>query len=153
MRRCSSYRGFFASDDLYEVKPAPKKGKAAAAEDEDADNDDEGNDEGNDSESADDNTGRGRRKGAGAASDADKLDTAWFVPASRLAEYTEDERVYDLTEAGHRKLRLYPKGSFIYRLAGRDQPEERQLLHPAGAHPVPRQVRPEGTARPGKTAG
>ncbi len=125
-----SYRGFFASDDLYEVKPAPKKGKAAAAEDEDADNDDEGNDEGNDSESADDNTGRGRRKGAGAASDADKLDTAWFVPASRLAEYTEDERVYDLTEAGHRKLRLYPKGSFIYRLAGRDRQKSASYYTP-----------------------
>lgn len=41
-----SYRGFFASDDLYEVQPAPKKGKAAAAEDDDADSDDGGNDDG-----------------------------------------------------------------------------------------------------------
>ncbi|OYD53809.1 N-6 DNA methylase [Thauera propionica] len=124
-----SYRGFFASDDLYEVKPAPKKGKAAA-EDEDTDGDDEGNDEVNDSEAADDSAGRGRRKGGGAASDADKLDTAWFVPASRLNEYTEDERVFDTTDAGHRKLRMYPKGSFIYRLAGRDRQKSASYYTP-----------------------
>ena len=126
-----SYRGFFASDDLYEVKPAPKKGKAAAeAEDEDADSDDEASDEANDSEAADDSPGRGRRKGSGTASDADKLDTAWFVPASRLNEYTEDERVYDFTDAGHRKLRMYPKGSFIYRLAGRDRQKSASYYTP-----------------------
>lgn len=125
-----SYRGFFASDDLYEVKPAPKKGKAAAAEDADDDSDDDCNDEANDSEAADDSAGRGRRKGASAASDADKLDTAWFVPASRLSEYTEDERVYDFNDAGHRKLRIYPKGSFIYRLAGRDRQKSASYYTP-----------------------
>lgn len=124
-----SYRGFFASDDLYEVKPAPKKGKAAA-EDEDADSDDEGNAADDGDDTADDSAGRGRRKGSGAASDADKLDTAWFVPASRLNEYTEDERVYDFTEAGHRKLRMYPKGSFIYRLAGRDRQKSASYYTP-----------------------
>jgi len=126
-----SYRGFFASDDLYEVKPAPKKGKAAADEEGEAnESDDDSNHEGNDNESADDSAGRGRRKGSGAASDADKLDTAWFVPASRLNEYTEDERVYDFTEAGHRKLRMYPKGSFIYRLAGRDRQKSASYYTP-----------------------
>ncbi|MFA7606286.1 MAG: class I SAM-dependent DNA methyltransferase [Rhodocyclaceae bacterium] len=125
-----SYRGFFASDDLYEVKPAPKKGKTATAEDEDTDSDEEGNDNANDSDAADDSAGRGRRKGSGAASDTDKLDTAWFVPASRLSEYTEDERVYDFTDAGHRKLRMYPKGSFIYRLAGRDRQKSASYYTP-----------------------
>ncbi|TXH47155.1 MAG: class I SAM-dependent DNA methyltransferase [Burkholderiaceae bacterium] len=125
-----SYRGFFASDDLYEVKPAPKKGKAAAGENGDTDSDEEGNDESSDSESGDDGAGRGRRTGAGSASDADKLDTAWFVPASRLSEYTEDERVYDYTDAGHRKLRMYPKGSFIYRLAGRDRQKSASYYTP-----------------------
>ncbi|MEN3374098.1 class I SAM-dependent DNA methyltransferase [Dechloromonas sp. ZS-1] len=124
-----SYRGFFASDDLYEVKPAPKKSNAAAGEDEGTDSDDEGNDESSDNES-DDGGGRGRRKGASSASDADKLDTAWFVPASRLSEYTEDERVYDTTESGHRKLRMYPKGSFIYRLAGRDRQKSASYYTP-----------------------
>lgn len=125
-----SYRGFFAADDLYEVKPAPKKGKAAAGEDADPDSDDEGDDESSDNESDDGGAGRGRHKGASSASDADKLDTAWFVPASRLSEYTEDERVYDTTESGHRKLRMYPKGSFIYRLAGRDRQKSASYYTP-----------------------
>lgn len=122
-----SYRGFFASDDLYEVKPAPKKGKATVEDDGDADTEDETNDDADDA--ADDSPARGRRKGAG-ASEADKLDTAWFVPASRLAEYSEDERVVDFTEAGHRKLRMYPKGSFIYRLAGRDRQKSASYYTP-----------------------
>ncbi len=51
----------------------------------------------------------------------DPLETAYFVPQADLSHYGEDERVYDRDEQGHRKLRLYPKGSFIYRLAGRDR--------------------------------
>lgn len=120
-----SYRGFFASDDLYEVKPAPRRGRAAA-EDENADGNDEA---GDDDEVADEGAGHGGRRG-GAAVEADKLDTAWFVPASRLNEYTEDERVYDFTESGHRKLRMYPKGSFIYRLAGRDRQKSASYYTP-----------------------
>lgn len=120
-----SYRGFFASDNLYEVKPAPKKGKAAA-EDEDTGGDDESSDD----ESVEESASGGRRKGSSAASELDKLDTAWFVPATRLSEYTEDERVYDLNESGHRKLRMYPKGSFIYRLAGRDRQKSASYYTP-----------------------
>lgn len=122
-----SYRGFFASDDLYEVKPAPKKGKAAVDDDDDSSDEDTG---GEDDEAADDTSGSARRKGGGSASDADKLDTAWFVPASRLSEYTEDERVYDVNDASHRKLRMHPKGSFIYRLAGRDRQKSASYYTP-----------------------
>lgn len=72
-----AYRGFFAKDDLYEVKKAGE--------------------------------------------DPDEFSPAYFVPAAELDHYIEDERVYDRDEQGRRKLRLYPKGSFIYRLAGRDR--------------------------------
>lgn len=122
-----SYRGFFASDDLYEVKPAPKKGKAAVDDDDDSSDEDSG---GEDDEAADDTSGSTRRKGGGSASGADKLETAWFVPAGRLSEYTEDERVYDVNDAGHRKLRMHPKGSFIYRLAGRDRQKSASYYTP-----------------------
>ncbi|NOY93752.1 MAG: class I SAM-dependent DNA methyltransferase [Deltaproteobacteria bacterium] len=48
----------------------------------------------------------------------DVLKTAYFVPESELSKYDEKtERVYDA--AG--KLKRYPKGTFIYRLAGRDR--------------------------------
>jgi type II restriction/modification system DNA methylase subunit YeeA len=51
-------------------------------------------------------------------------------PASRLSDYKEDERVYDVNDAGHRKLRKHPKGSFIYRLAGRDRQKSASYYTP-----------------------
>lgn len=50
-----------------------------------------------------------------------ELDVGYFIPESEVAQYTEDERVrYD---KGDRKgqLRTYEKGTFIYRLAGRER--------------------------------
>lgn len=121
-----SYRGFFAADDLYEVKPAPKKGRAAATE---GDGDGEA-DEGEGPTNEDDQRGANRRAGGAQNSEADKLENAWFVPATRLPEYEEDERVYDIDENRHRKLRLHPRGSFIYRLAGRDRQKSASYYTP-----------------------
>ena len=72
-----SYRGFFAEEDLYEVKKAGDR--------------------------------------------PDVLASAWFVPARDLHHYEEEEKVYDRDEDGRRKLRCHPKGTFVYRLAGRDR--------------------------------
>ncbi len=58
------------------------------------------------------------------------LDNAWFVPASRIADYKPSELVHDLDEAGHRKLRKYDKGTFIYRLAGRDREKSASYYTP-----------------------
>lgn len=68
-----SYRGFFAEEDLYEVKKRNAK--------------------------------------------HDELDQAYFVTAAELPQYEEDERVYN----NDGTLRKYEKGTFIYRLAGRDR--------------------------------
>ena len=51
----------------------------------------------------------------------DDLKHAWFVTADDLPRYREAERVYDRDEHGRNKLRVHPKGRFIYRLAGRDR--------------------------------
>ena len=72
-----SYRGFFAEEDLYEVKQAGK--------------------------------------------DPDELENAWFVPLSELHKYSQEERVFESNADGLRKLKVHPKGRFIYRLAGRDR--------------------------------
>ena len=72
-----SYRGFFAEEDLYEVKRAGE--------------------------------------------DPDELANAWFVPMSELHKYSEEERVFVRGESSLRKLKVHPKGRFIYRLAGRDR--------------------------------
>jgi hypothetical protein len=125
-----SYRGFFATDDLYEVKPAAKKAKAAASDD-GGDGDGDAEDDA-DNDSADDAASTSGRRGrtGGGDSEADKLENAWFVPAGRLSDYREDERVYDTDDNNHRKLRLYPKGSFIYRLAGRDRQKSASYYTP-----------------------
>ncbi|PKO70217.1 MAG: N-6 DNA methylase [Betaproteobacteria bacterium HGW-Betaproteobacteria-16] len=119
-----SYRGFFAAEDLYEVKPAPKKGRAAAdEEDGDAESDAEDDDTTQDAPAS-------HRSRAEANGGADMLENAWFVPASRLSEYKEEERVYDVNDAGHRVLRKHERGSFIYRLAGRDRQKSASYYTP-----------------------
>lgn len=109
-----SYRGFFASETLYEVQPAPKKSKPVADEEVDEDGDSD------DSETT----------SSAAASTGDLLDSAWFVPESRIGDYTDAERVYDKDDNGHLKLRKYEKGSFIYRLAGRDRQKSASYYTP-----------------------
>lgn len=103
-----AYRGFFALEELYEVQPAAKKtarGDAEEDEDDDADADESG-------------------------ASTDLLDTAWFVPESRISEYKSAELVHDVDENGHQKLRKYPKGTFIYRLAGRDREKSASYYTP-----------------------
>ena len=126
-----SYKGFFAKEDLYEVKKAPKRGGAVANDDDDADTEDLFDDSDNTYNEGADNshaTSTGRR-GAESSGD-DLLDNAWFVPASRLGDYKDDEKVYDTNEAGHQKLRKHDKGSFIYRLAGRDRQKSASYYTP-----------------------
>ena len=81
-----SYRGFFAEEDLYEVK---KAGDAP-----------------------------------------DDLASAWFVPARDLGEYHDEEKVYDRDDQGRKKLRVHPKGTFVYRLAGRDRQKSASYYTP-----------------------
>lgn len=126
-----SYKGFFAKEDLYEVKKAPKRGGAVASDDDEAYTEDLFDESENpDTSDADNNdTTTTCRRGAESSGD-DLLDNAWFVPASRLGDYKDDEKVYDTNEAGHQKLRKHDKGSFIYRLAGRDRQKSASYYTP-----------------------
>ena len=106
-----SYRGFFATEDLYEVMTEPKKKKTDNDEEDEENGDEEG-----DSEPTGGTT--------------DLMDNAWFVPASRIEDYKPFERVYDKDENGNRKLRRHEKGKFIYRLAGRDRKKSASYYTP-----------------------
>jgi hypothetical protein len=103
-----SFRGFFAEEDLYEVQPAPKKGKAAASDDDD-----------------DDDDGDNTSKASGQAHD--ELEVGHFVTAEQLKAYKADEIVPD---PGTGKPKCHPKGSFIYRLAGRDREKSASYYTP-----------------------
>lgn len=106
-----SYRGFFAKEDLYEVQPTPKKKATTADDDEDNDADD------------------GQQAAGEQGGSTDVMDSAWFVPASRIGDYLDSEKVFD-TVNGKRTLRKYPKGQFIYRLAGRDREKSASYYTP-----------------------
>jgi hypothetical protein len=106
-----SYRGFFAADDLYEVMPEPKQTRAAA--DEDAE-DEDGADGG----------------GASYGGTTDLLANGWFVTRERIGEYRNGEKVTYTTDEGRQALRVYPKGRFIYRLAGRDREKSASYYTP-----------------------
>jgi len=83
-----SYRGFFATEDLYEVAA---KGQNI---------------------------------------NPDELETGFFVTQSQLSEFDEDsEWVYDI-EDKKKKLRVHPKGKFIYRMAGRDREKSASYYTP-----------------------
>ena len=106
-----SYRGFFAADDLYEVMPEPKQTRAAADE------------EAEDEDGAD---GGGESYGG----TTDLLANGWFVTRERIGEYRNGEKVTYTTDEGRQALRVYPKGSFIYRLAGRDREKSASYYTP-----------------------
>ncbi|MCF5570238.1 N-6 DNA methylase, partial [Pseudomonas sp. PA-3-11C] len=99
-----SFRGFFAEEDLYEVRPDPKGKKASSGEEgEDNESDSENDDELDTSSVVD------KKKDA----ELDPLQAAYFVPVSSISQYTDAERLFG------GEPRKYPKGTFIYRLAGR----------------------------------
>lgn len=59
-----------------------------------------------------------------------ELDVGYFVPESELDQYTEDERVRYETGEKKGKLRMYEKGTFIYRLAGREREKSASYYTP-----------------------
>ena len=95
-----SYTGFYAKEDLYEVCNAGVKNGSGATEDGEQDADE---------------TSEGEEAGA----KADVFETGYFVTAKDLESYKPAERVTDPENPG--KLLCHKKGTFIYRMAGRDR--------------------------------
>ena len=62
--------------------------------------------------------------------DFDELDVGYFVSESDLAQYTEEERVRYASGNKKGKLRMYAKGTFIYRLAGREREKSASYYTP-----------------------
>lgn len=109
-----SFRGFFAEEDLCEVKPAPKKSTVR----------DDNSDEDNTDEEADDEPTEHTHRRQQSARTGHGLDPSWFVPARDIHLYTKPEKLFD------GELRIYPKGAFIYRLAGREREKSASYYTP-----------------------
>ncbi|MDR2352421.1 MAG: class I SAM-dependent DNA methyltransferase, partial [Deltaproteobacteria bacterium] len=50
-----------------------------------------------------------------------ELDVGYFVTTTELNEYSESERVYITDKTNGKQLKKYEKGSFIYRITGRER--------------------------------
>lgn len=59
-----------------------------------------------------------------------ELDVGYFVSEAELDQYTEDERVRYEHGEKKGKLRMYEKGTFIYRLAGREREKSASYYTP-----------------------
>lgn len=111
-----SFRGFLAEEDLYEVQPKPKKEKKSdTGDDEDSEEDDIEEDV--DPEPVQ------------ASKEPDSLSAAYFVNAKQLEQCTKEETVW-VGEGANARPKKYPKGSFIYRMAGRDRQKSASFYTP-----------------------
>ena len=110
-----SYRGFFATEDLYEVMPAAKAQPASMDEEAEEEEGDEGN------EGSEDDAYGGS---------VDLLSNGWFVTKDKIGDYHNNEKVTFTNAEQRKELRVYPKGSFIYRLAGRDRQKSASYYTP-----------------------
>lgn len=139
-----SFRGFFAEEDLYEVRPDPK-GKKANQDSEES-NDDEANEDNAPThlDDSDQPTASDRDKQKDAQ--INPLDAAYFVPASHIDRYTDAEKLFG------GEPRRYPKGTFIYRLAGRAREKSASYYTPEVLtrclveHALKELIKPETTA-------
>lgn len=63
----------------------------------------------------------------------DELQTAYFIRAEDIEKYRngdEDKLVYETGADGLKRLKVYPKGRFIYRMAGRDREKSASYYTP-----------------------
>lgn len=111
-----SFRGFFAEEELYEVRQDPSRKKEEEREAEETGEVEEGAAEEAEGEAA--ATRRARREAI------DPLAAAWFVPGREIGQYTDGERLFG------GEPRKYGKGTFIYRLAGREREKSASYYTP-----------------------
>lgn len=118
-----SLTGVVAKTDLIELRMQASRASA------DSDDDDGQEVEDGDTEEAagpdDEASGAGEDDPVSRIDKIDLLAPSYFVPRSRAGEFKAEQIVFDGPEA-----RVYPKGSFIYRLAGRDRQKSASYYTP-----------------------
>ncbi|CAB1369115.1 Eco57I restriction-modification methylase domain-containing protein [Denitratisoma oestradiolicum] len=117
-----SFRGFFAEEELYEVRPDPNRKKEDAGEEGDSgEADDDRPDTDGDDLFGDSEPVRAEKP---KKEDFDPLAPAWFVPARDIGQFKPVETLFG------GEARKYAKGTFIYRLAGREREKSASYYTP-----------------------
>ncbi|MEO3480687.1 N-6 DNA methylase [Phaeobacter sp. CAU 1743] len=116
-----SFTGVVAKTDLIELKPRKGRSNDAAEGGEEADTPDPEDDVEEDLFGDDDT----EQEDTFRRDKVDPLAPSWFVPRNRIGEFAPEEIVFNGSEA-----LIYPKGTFIYRLAGRDREKSASYYTP-----------------------
>jgi hypothetical protein len=117
-----SFTGVVAKQDLIELRPQTGRG-AATSDEGDQDSSEEDLDDADDQNQ--DEVGEDEEDTVSRRDKVDLLAPSYFVQRSRAAEFKPEEIVFDGTDA-----RVYEKGTFIYRLAGRDREKSASYYTP-----------------------
>lgn len=121
-----SFTGFVAKDDLIELRPQTGRGSTTSDDDQDTadaeQEEDDVDDSSNEYEDDDADTGTDP---ISRTDPLNRLAPSYFVPKSRASEFKSEEIVFDGPAP-----RLYRKGTFIYRLAGRDREKSASYYTP-----------------------
>jgi hypothetical protein len=117
-----SFTGVVAKQDLIELRPPKGRGSPAAEEGGEA-SDEIGDEDTGEAEDEDDE--KESEAETPRRDEVDLLAPSYFVARSRAGEFTSEQVVFDGPEA-----RVYPKGTFIYRLAGRDREKSASYYTP-----------------------
>ena len=119
-----SFTGVVAKTDMIELKP--RKGRSGATEDRsDAVDADEETDEEADEGTLETEVDEEETEEVFRRDKIDLLAPSWFVPRSRIEEFDAEDVVFK----GAKAL-IHPKGTFIYRLAGRDREKSASFYTP-----------------------
>lgn len=113
-----SFTGVVAKTDLIELKPRKGRSNDAREDGEEAEAPEADEEVPSDGKEVEQEDEFRRDK-------IDKLAPSWFVPRSRINEFSPDEIVFNGPQA-----LVYAKGTFIYRLAGRDREKSASYYTP-----------------------
>ena len=120
-----SFTGVVAKTDLIELKPRKGRSNETPEDEAGAEAEAEMSETDEDIEEELFETDESDQEGAFRRDKVDKLAPSWFVPRTRINEFAPDEIVFNGPEA-----LVYPKGTFIYRLAGRDREKSASYYTP-----------------------
>lgn len=116
-----SFTGVVANKDMIELKPRKDRTGAVEEQDETVESDEK---EGDDDLDANEEE-EGETEQAYRHDKIDPLAPSWFVPRNRIKEFNQEDVVF---KGG--KALVYSKGTFIYRLAGRDREKSASYYTP-----------------------
>src|SRR5690606_15534574 len=120
-----SFTGFVAKEDLIEIRPSTRSGRSGSADDDGDAEEAEDDDLADEAETSAEEDDASSKAAAVGARNSDQLAPCYFVPRHRADEFRPEQIVF-----ANSKAKVYKKGTFVYRLAGRDREKSASYYTP-----------------------